>query len=229
MKMFIVMLLSVLTGISAFAQEDKAAEYHVRVTKTDGTVFYGYNETRFSSYFVPYRAKVSISEEFKGEPVSYTGQEVRRVEFTAAMDSAEPVIFEAVIPQTTMPYINRAPEPYKEPVFLRLVYEGENIKGYAMPYTDRTTTAYHDITTYTWRYFYLPKDSDMAKTYWTDIRGAIIGLKSNMKFYFREFPELVKMVESGELTPKMFRENPAMVLPIMDKTYDSYTPSTYDK
>lgn len=227
MKKFIAILLSMMAGISVFAQKDNPEEYHVRVTRTDGTVFYGYNETRFSSYFVPYRAKVQISPEFKGEPVSYTGYEVKRVEFTAAMDSDEPVIFEAVIPQTTMPYINRKPEPYKEPVFLRLVYEGENIKGYAMPYTDNTMTAYHDITTYTWRYFYLPKDSDMAKTYYTDIRGVILGIKGNMKFYFREFPELVKMVESGELTPKMFRENPAMVLPIMDKTYDTYTPTVY--
>lgn len=219
MKKSALILLSILTGICVFAQDD-SKEYHVRVTKTDGTVFHGYNETRFSSYFVPYRAQVKISPEFQAEPVSYTGHEVKRVEFTAAMDSEEPVIFEAVVPQAKMPNLaDKDPDPYKEPVFLRLIYEGENIKGYAMPYTDRTSTGYHDITSYTWRYFYLTKDSDVATAYWTEIYGAVIGMKKSMKFYFREFPELVKMVDDGELTPKMFRDNPAIVLPIMDMTY----------
>lgn len=40
-----------------------------------------------------------------------------------------------------------------------------------------------------------------------------------MKFYFREFPDIVKMIDNDELTPEMFRENPAIVLPLMDKTY----------
>ena len=38
-----------------------------------------------------------------------------------------------------------------------------------------------------------------------------------MKFYFREFPDLQKMVDDKELSPKEFRSDPTIVLPLMDK------------
>lgn len=44
-------------------------------------------------------------------------------------------------------------------------------------------------------------------------------MKKVMKFYFREFPDIVEMVDKGELTPEMFQKNPAMILPLMDKLY----------
>ena len=72
---------------------------------------------------------------------------------------------------------------------------------------------------YTWRYFYLPKDSDVAVAYWDDVDDIIPGMKKTMKFYLREFPELVELVDNEEITPRMFRDNPTIVLPIIDRIY----------
>lgn len=213
------MLLLALMSIPALAQ-DNPKDYHVRVVKNDGTVFEGYNETKFSDHLRPYVTSVSVSKEFKGKPVKYSGNEVKRIEFTGATPDSLPMIFDAVIPQTKLPnYFNKNPKPYKEPVFLRLVYEGENVNGYAMPYTDHTMVPGRRIILYTWRYFYLTKDSNIATAYWDDTDGTIPSMEKVMKFYFREFPQLQEMVDRKEITAKMFRDNPAIVLPIMDKTY----------
>lgn len=221
MKKTVLCIFLFICGISVFAQ-DKPKDFHVRVIKNDGTVFEGYNETRFTNYLRPYITAVSISNEFAGKPIKYNGNEVKRVEFTGETQDSLPMIFEAVIPQTKLPNLfNKNPKPYKEPVFLRLIYEGENVKGYAMPYTDHTMVSGRRTILYTWRYFYLTKDSDIAVAYWDDTDGIIPKMEKVMKFYFREFPELQELVDRKELTPEMFRENPAIVLPIMDRTFQS--------
>lgn len=221
MKKTVLYIFLFICGISVFAQ-DKPEDFHVRVIKNDGTVFEGYNETRFTNYLRPYITAVSISNEFAGKPIKYNGNEVKRVEFTGETQDSLPMIFEAVIPQTKLPNLfNKNPKPYKEPVFLRLIYEGENVKGYAMPYTDHTMVPGRRTILYTWRYFYLTKDSDIAVAYWDDTDGTIPKMEKVMKFYFREFPELQELVDRKELTSEMFRENPAIVLPIMDRTFQS--------
>lgn len=221
MKKTVLCIFLFICGISVFAQ-DKPEDFHVRVIKNDGTVFEGYNETRFTNYLRPYITAVSISNEFAGKPIKYNGNEVKRVEFTGETQDSLPMIFEAVIPQTKLPNLfNKNPKPYKEPVFLRLIYEGENVKGYVMPYTDHTMVPGRRTILYTWRYFYLTKDSDIAVAYWDDTDGTIPKMEKVMKFYFREFPELQELVDRKELTPEMFRENPAIVLPIMDRTFQS--------
>ena len=221
MKRTLWCILLLVCGATAFAQ-DKSEDYHVRVIKNDGTIFEGYNETRFSNYLRPYTTTVSISNEFKGKPIKYNGNEVRRVEFTGETQDSLPMIFEAVIPQTKLPNLfNKNPKPYKTPVFLRLIYEGKNIKGYAMPYTDHTMVPGRRIILYTWRYFYLTKKSNIAVAYWDDTDGTIPKMEKVMKFYFREFPALQELVDRKEITPEMFRKKPAMVLPIMDRTFQS--------
>ena len=53
MKHSFLILLFVLTGIAVSAQDNKE-DYSVRVVKSDGTVFDGYNETKFSDHLRPY-------------------------------------------------------------------------------------------------------------------------------------------------------------------------------
>ena len=221
MRKLLAIIFMLIIGYTAFADDNPEA-YKVKVTKADGTVFEGYNDTKFEQYLKPKVTSVSISSEFKGPAVKYSSDEVKRLEFIALTMDSIPMIFEAVKAQTKLPNLfSKNPKPYKEPVFLRLIYDGENVKGYAMPYTDHTFTHKPNIMTvhYTWRYFYLTKDSDVAKTYWDDTDGIVPNMKKVMKFYFREFPDIVKMIDNDELTPQMFRENPAIVLLLMDKTY----------
>lgn len=219
MKNLLSLLIGLMASIAAFA-DDNPKEYLVRLTKADGTVFEGYNDTRLKNWLKPTVTSIAISEDYKGPTTKYTGEEVKRVEFIESLLDSIPVVFDAVKAQTKLPNLfSKNPKPYKQPVFLRLVYDGENVKGYAMPYTDHTMTPNRTVIHFTWRYFYLTKDSDVAKAYWDDTDGVIPNMKKVMKFYFRDFPKLVEMVDNGEITPEMFRENPAMVLPVMDSTY----------
>ena len=204
MRKLLAIIFMLIIGYTAFADDNPEA-YKVKVTKADGTVFEGYNDTKFEQYLKPKVTSVSISSEFKGPAVKYSSDEVKRVEFIALTMDSIPMIFEAVKAQTKLPNLfSKNPKPYKEPVFLRLIYDGENVKGYAMPYTDHTFTHKPNIMTvhYTWRYFYLTKDSDVAKTYWDDTDGIVPNMKKVMKFYFREFPDIVKMIDNDELTPQ---------------------------
>lgn len=149
-----------------------------------------------------------------------TGEEVKKLVFVESLLDSIPVIFDAVKAQSKLPSLfSKNPKPYKEPIFLRLVYNGENVKGYAMPIMNSTYTPSLTKVQYTWRYFYLTKDSDVAVAYWDDVDDIIPGMKKTMKFYLREFPELVEMVDNEEITPRMFRDNPTIVLPIIDRIY----------
>ncbi len=219
MNKILFLLIGLLTAFFALAEDDPN-DYRVRLTKTDGTVFEGYNNTRLRNWLRPKVTSISISEDYKGPSVKYTGEEVKRIVFVESLSDSIPVVFDAVKAQSQRPNLfNKNPKPYKELIFLRLVFDGENVKGYAMPYINPTYTPSMTKVQYTWRYFYLTKDSDVAIVYWDDVDDIIPGMKKVMKFYLREFPELVEMVDNGNITPKMFREHPAMVLPIMDRAY----------
>lgn len=219
MNKVLLLLVSMFTVFGVFA-EDSPEQYRVRLTKADGTVFEAYNNTSFRNWFKPKVSSISVSEKFKGTATKYTGEEVKRLVFVESLLDSIPVIFDAVKAQSKLPSLfSKNPKPYKEPIFLRLVYNGENVKGYAMPIMNSTYTPSLTKVQYTWRYFYLTKDSDVAVAYWDDVDDIIPGMKKTMKFYLREFPELVEMVDNEEITPRMFRDNPTIVLPIIDRIY----------
>ncbi|WP_302614796.1 hypothetical protein [uncultured Bacteroides sp.] len=219
MKKYVFLLICLMAAISVHA-EDNSKEYHVRLTKTDGTVFEGYNNTRLRNWLKPKVTSVSISKEYQGPAIKYTSEEVKRLVFVESLSDSIPVVFDAVKAQSKRPTLfSKNPKPYKEPIFLRLVYDGNNVKGYAMPITDATYVPSMTKVHYTWRYFYLTKDSDVAVAYWDDVDDIIPGMKKVMKFYLREFPELVEMVDKEEITARDFRDNPTIVLPLIDKTY----------
>lgn len=219
MKKFLLLSIYLMVAISALA-DDNPEEYRVRLTMADGTIFEGYNNTRLRNWLKPKVTSISISEEYKGPATKYTGDEVKRFVFVESLTDSIPVVFDAVKAQSKRPTLfSKNPKPYKEPVFLRLVYDGDNVNGYAMPITDATYVPSMTKVHYTWRYFYLTRDSDVAVAYWDDVDDIIPGMKKVMKFYLREFPELVEMVDKEEITARDFRDNPTIVLPIIDKTY----------
>ena len=216
-KILIVLVLTALCAMSAHAKGDPT-DYHVRVTLKDGSVIDGYITTALKNYLRPRVSEVGISSEYGGKAVKYTSDEVVSIVYPPSEKDTTTVVFHSVVAQSKMPnYLSKNPKAYKKPIFLRLVYDGDNVKGYAMPLLDRTFGQTMTILNYTWRYFYKTSDGDMAKAYWDDVDDIIPGMKKVMKFYFREFPELQQMVDDKQLTPSEFRENPTIVLPIMDK------------
>lgn len=206
--------------ISVYAAHDPE-EYRVKVTKSDGTVIEGYSKTDFLNYNFPKVKKFTFSTKYDGEKTTYTSDEVKRVEFVNLAIDSIPLIFESVQAQSRVPVTSgKEPKLYKTPIFLRLFYDGKNVKGYTMPYADITNTPSSSITSNGWRYYYMIKGSNIAKGYWFDMQGIIFDIKRRLKVCLaNDFPEVIKMLYDKEISTKKFRKDPTMLLPLMDKTY----------
>lgn len=183
----------------------------------DGSRIDGYTKSRLINYLKPNVSDISISNEPEGEGRKYTSEEVVELIFPPIEGDSTTTIYHAVKAQKNMPnLLNKNPKTYKKPVFLRLVYDGENVKGYARPVLDYTYTPSMTTFNYTWLYYYKLADQDITKAYWIDTNDIIPSMRKTMKFYFREFPGLQKMVDDKKLNPKEFRSDPTIVLPLMD-------------
>ena len=201
----------------ADAKKDPADD-HVFVEMSDGSIMEGYVTSSLINYFKPKVTKVSISKEFGGESKKYSSEEVKTIIFPPNEKDTTAVIYHSVKAKKQLPnLLKKNPKPYKEPIFLRLVYEGDHVKGYAMPIFDATHGGTMSVYNYTWRYFYKTDDNDVAIAYWDDIGGIFPAMKKFMKLLFQEFPELQKMIDDGTLKPSEFRENCLSVLPIIDE------------
>ena len=56
----------------------------------------------------------------------------------------------------------------------------------------------------------------VAKPYRIDVDGLMPNAKGIIKKFLKELPEIGNMIDNGELTVKEFRDNPSIVLPLMD-------------
>lgn len=219
-KICLFAIASIFALFSMNAKDKNPEDYHMRGILADGTEIEGYCETAFTNFMFPWVTEVKLADTFGGEPRTYSSEELKAVWFTKVGEDSVPKIYHAVRAQKSMPNLfKKNPKPYKKPAFLRLVYNGENVKGYVRPVADYTHTPSMSISTYTYMIYYLTKDSDVAVAYWCETGDLVPAMKKVMKFYLREFPELVEMVNKGELTPNDFRDNPAIVLPLIDKYY----------
>lgn len=223
MKKYLLMLSFCLVWASAVFADKDPENYKVVVYLADGTHFEGYVTTALENYLYPKQTEVGISKTFGGKERLYTSEEVKSVVFPANKKNSTAVIYEAVTAVVRSSMLSKA-KPSKKPIFLRLIYDGKDIKGYVMPYTDQTSIRQVrnpsiEIKNYTYQYYYMPTEEKIARPYWSDIQGIMPNAKGFIKKFLKDFPEIVKMIDNGELTTKDFRENPAIVLPIMDKTY----------
>lgn len=210
-------------AISVYAVHNPE-EYRVKVIKSDGTVVYGYSKTDFLNATFPKVKKFNFSTKYDGEETTFTSDEVKRVEFVNLAIDEIPLVFESVQALSKVPVTSgQKPKPYKTRIFLRLFYDGENVKGYTQPYSDITNTPSASLSSQGWYYYYMIKGTDMAKAYWFDMQGIIFDIKRRLKVCLKnDFPEVTKMLDGKEISTKKFRKNPTMLLPLMDKTYKKH-------
>lgn len=195
-------------------------DYKVTCTLTDGTVIEGYCSIASTARLISPVYDLKISDTYKGKARKYTSEEVKRIVYTSTLNDSLPLIYESVKAQKNMPnQFNKDPKPFNKPVFLQLIYEGKNVKGYKTLTTDYTVNNNSTKVNYVFRYYYLKKGDEIAKSYWLGRKGLVLIMKKDIKLYFREFPKLVEMVDKKEIKTKHLRKNPEMVLPLMDKFY----------
>lgn len=216
----LILILSLLFMALPTTARNNPDDYKVTCTLTDGTVIEGYCSIASTARLISPVYDLKISDTYKGKARKYTSEEVKRIVYTSTLNDSLPLIYESVKAQRNMPNrLNKDPKPYNKPVFLQLIYEGKNIKGYKTLTTDYTVNMSGTNVNYIFKYYYLKKGDEIAKSYWLGRKGLVLIMKKDIKLYFREFPKLVEMVDKKEIKTKHLRKNPEMVLPLMDKFY----------
>lgn len=216
----LILILSLLFMALPTIARNNPDDYKVTCTLTDGTVIEGYCSIASTARLISPVYDLKISDTYKGKARKYTSEEVKRIVYTSTLNDSLPLIYESVKAQRNMPNrLNKDPKPYNKPVFLQLIYEGKNIKGYKTLTTDYTVNMSGTNVNYIFKYYYLKKGDEIAKSYWLGRKGLVLIMKKDIKLYFREFPKLVEMVDKKEIKTKHLRKNPEMVLPLMDKFY----------
>lgn len=219
MKRITITLIACLVGfLGTFADKDPQ-DFRVIAYRADGTHFEGYITTALRNYFRPKQSEVGISETFGGEAREYTSDDVISIVYPPNEKDSVSVVYEAVTALMRSNMFSKA-KATKSPIFMRLIYNGKYVKGYVMPYIDQTLTttpnAYLNIMNYTYQYFFMPVNEGIAKPYWMDVKGIMPNAKGAIKKFLKDFPEIGEMIDNGKLTAKEFRDNPAIVLPMMD-------------
>lgn len=222
MRNILIILAFSMAALCVVADNGNKEQYHIKGVLVDGTEIDGYNETALQNFMRPWVTEVCLSDSVGKGKNCYNSDELKVVWFTQLGADSIPMVYHAVKAQKRLPHLlNKNPKPYKKPVFLRLIYDGENVKGYIRPWLNQTLGNTMNVYNQTYMFYYLTKDSDIAVAYWDGTNDVTPSMRKVMKFFLREFPALVEMIDKGELTPEMFRSNPAIVLPLIDKTYDS--------
>lgn len=197
------------------AKNDKGER--VIATLADGSKIEGFTTSRLINYMKPDVSKVKISNEPGGEGKEYTSEEVIELVFPPSGEDSNAIVYQSVNAQKQLPNpLNKNPKTYKKPVFMRLIYNGDHVKGYVRPVRGASYSPSMTEVNFTWQYYYKVADEDVTKAYWVDTNDLIPNIRKQMKFYFREFPGVQKLIDDKELDPKEFRENPTIVLPLMD-------------
>lgn len=155
-KSLLLIVCCLICGSAAFADKDPQ-DFKVVAYRADGTHFEGYITTALRRYFRPKVSEVGISETFGGEDKKYSSDEVKAIVFPPNEKNPNPVVYEAVTAMLRSSMFSKA-KPTKNPIFLRLVYDGKHVKGYVMPYVDQTLTttpdAYLNVMNLTYQYFF---------------------------------------------------------------------------
>lgn len=217
----LLLTLFLILGMASGFAEKNPDEDHAFVELRDGSMIEGYVTTSLINYFKPNVTKFGLSDELGGKDRKYTSEEVKSIIFPLNEKDSTAVIYHSLKATKQLPnLLNKKPKPSKEPIFLRLVFEGKHVKGYARPLFDSTHGGTMSTFNYTWRYYYKTDDNEIAVAYWDDIRGIFPALKKFMKLIFHEFPELQQMIDEGTVSPHDFRENCLTILPIIDEILD---------
>lgn len=215
MKKHLILILLCMLGLSAVHAKKDSADYKVIVYKTDGTQFEGFITTALRNYFRPRQSKVDISKTFGGEEQTYTSDEVKKIVYPPNEKDTSTVVYEAVTAMAQKSPLSKL-KPSEKPIFMRLVYNGKNVKGYTAPHLDYTPGKTMNVTTYTETFYYYIVADGVAVPYWTEIGGVVPNAKKAIKHFLKAFPAVCEMIDKGDIKPKEFRSNPGIVLPYMD-------------
>ena len=186
------------------------AQSKIEITLNDGNVIKG---VAYEGFIMDNYHKIWMKDVPKGEKETYESSEVKSVRLYNAKDNVW-VVYVPMKAQRMLPSIwVKNPKPYKNPVFLHLLYEGKHVSAYEHCISTQNTTKNHQITSTNWVYYFKVHDEDVAKTYWM---GYSMGLKTELKLVFKKYPQMKDIIK--DLDSKEFYKDPIEIIRKFDET-----------
>ena len=201
-KLFLLFMLCMSFGFSN-------AQSKIEITLNDGNVVKG---VAYEGFIMDNYHKIWMKDVPKGEKETYESSEVKSVRLYDAKDNVW-VVYVPMKAQRMLPNIwAKNPKPYKNPVFLHLLYEGKHVSAYEHCISTQNTTKNHQITGTNWVYYFKVHDEDVAKTYWM---GYSMGLKAELKLVFKKYPQMKDIIK--DLDSKAFYKDPIEIIRKFDE------------
>jgi hypothetical protein len=146
------------------------------------------------------------------EKKEYKSTEIKSIKYYDSK-SKKWIKFVPLMAQKSLPSVwNKNPKPYKTPIFLKPVYEGENVSAYIHYISTITNTKTLHLEGTNYVFYFKVKNEDVAKGYWM---GSSIGAKMLLKIVFKPYPVMKETVSN--LDTKEFYKDPISLI----RTFDS--------
>lgn len=146
------------------------------------------------------------------EKKEYKSTEIKSIKYYDSK-SKKWIKFVPLMAQKSLPSVwNKNPKPYKTPIFLKPVYEGENVSAYIHYISTITNTKTLHLEGTNYVFYFKVKNEDVAKGY---CMGSSIGAKMLLKIVFKPYPVMKETVSN--LDTKEFYKDPISLI----RTFDS--------
>ena len=202
-------------GMPASAGNNDA--YKVVLNLKDGRVIEGYIRTSLMDG----KDRVGISAIPNGSYDTWTTSEIISLVYPPTETDTTTVIYVPSRATKRAPTVFGTGPEYRNPVLMRLIYEGKNVDGYVIPCLEQNITPSVNYISNTYRYYYKVKGEDVAKAYWFDASGVTTGVKAALKLCFKEFPGMVELIEDNQIPRDEFLKNPEIMVFILDDVLET--------
>ena len=203
MKRIFFMFLALLLCVMVQAQDN------VEITLNNGNVVKGVTKTLF---MLDDGDVVVTKDSNSKEKKEYKSTEIKSIKYYDSK-SKKWIKFVPLMAQKSLPSVwNKNPKPYKTPIFLKPVYEGENVSAYIHYISTITNTKTLHLEGTNYVFYFKVKNEDVAKGY---CMGSSIGAKMLLKIVFKPYPVMKETVSN--LDTKEFYKDPISLI----RTFDS--------
>lgn len=203
MKRLFFMFLALLLCVMVQAQDN------VEITLNNGNVVKGVTKTLF---MLDDGDVVVTKDSNSKEKKEYKSTEIKSIKYYDSK-SKKWIKFVPLMVQKSLPSVwNKNPKPYKTPIFLKPVYEGENVSAYIHYISTITNTKTLHLEGTNYVFYFKVKNEDVAKGY---CMGSSIGAKMLLKIVFKPYPVMKETVSN--LDTKEFYKDPISLI----RTFDS--------
>lgn len=162
-----------------------------------------------------YAASITFKDSLKKKHV-VTGEQLERMELTSDSGDTLRYVAEYVYDKDVF-----GKAKYKGKRIVRIIYKGEKASLYALntdiPYTFGTGLISYAVVSYSVLYFKTNDMDSIRQLCYDPTEKIVIGGKKHLKKVFAGYPEIVELIERGDITYRNVAENPISFIKQIEK------------